>query len=190
MAFATQLTIGTGSKVSANYQSHEVSVIVTYELERQDTDLLKLVEEKAAEVEQAHSMVWRSIKSLRTEGKTENPSPPVSTQDKLDESETNTEQTPDGHNGAVPTEAAGIAQNGDARQSNGASPTEPMISGPQQRAVAALATRAQMSDEDLQRRLQMRFGKSAVGDLTKRQASMLLTELQRGEREKEHACTG
>jgi len=188
MAFATQLTIGTGSKVSANYQSHEVSVTVTYELERQDTDLLQLVEEKAAEVENAHSAVWRRIQDLRAERKTEQVSPHASAQEKLDSSET--EQAPDSGDGAAAEEAASISENGAATESNDAIPAEAMITGPQKRAVAALATRAQMSDEELQRRLQMRFGKSAVGDLTKRQASMLLTELQRSEREKEPACAG
>ena len=50
MAYATQLTISTGNKVSLNYQSQDVSVSLTYQLERDDGDVLHVVREKAAEV--------------------------------------------------------------------------------------------------------------------------------------------
>jgi len=45
MAYATQMTLGTGNKVSVNYQSQEHSVSVTYQLEREDTNLLQVVQE-------------------------------------------------------------------------------------------------------------------------------------------------
>ncbi len=67
MAIATGLSIGTSNKVSVDYQSQEVSVSVTYELERHDTDLLAFVADKAAEVEQAHTAVWRRIREIRAD---------------------------------------------------------------------------------------------------------------------------
>jgi hypothetical protein len=65
MAYATEITMGTGSKVSVNYQSQEVNVGVTYQLEREDENLLELVESKAAEVESAHRRLWKTIKEVR-----------------------------------------------------------------------------------------------------------------------------
>lgn len=69
MATATAVSIGTSNKVSVDYQSQEVSINVTYELERSDTDLLAFVVEKTAEVEQAHSSVWRRIREIRADTK-------------------------------------------------------------------------------------------------------------------------
>jgi len=70
VAVATSLSIGTSNKVSVDYQSQEVSVSVTYELERHETDILAFVTDKAAEVEQAHTAVWRRIREIRAEQKT------------------------------------------------------------------------------------------------------------------------
>lgn len=65
MAFATELTIGTGNKVSLNYQSHEVSVSVTYQLEREDSDVVAVVKEKTAELAQAHYAAWRELRDAK-----------------------------------------------------------------------------------------------------------------------------
>lgn len=69
MAYVTTVTIGTSNKVSVDYQSQEVSVSVTYQLERSDEDLQAFVETRTAEVEQAHSLIWRRIRELRSEQK-------------------------------------------------------------------------------------------------------------------------
>jgi len=69
MAIATAVTIGTSNKVTVDYQSQEVSISVTYELERGDADLQAFVTDKAAEVERAHSAVWRRIREIRAEQK-------------------------------------------------------------------------------------------------------------------------
>ena len=61
MAYAVQVTLSTGNKVSLNYQSQEVSVGVTYQLERDDTGLLALVQEKTAELAQAHRLAWQGL---------------------------------------------------------------------------------------------------------------------------------
>ncbi|MDE2106568.1 MAG: hypothetical protein KGL39_55650 [Patescibacteria group bacterium] len=74
MAFATRVTIGTGNKVTQSYQSQDVSVSVTYELERSDTDLIAFMAAKAAEVEACHTAVWQGIFAKRMErGMTEAP---------------------------------------------------------------------------------------------------------------------
>ena len=62
MAYPIQLTLGTGNKVSVNYQSQEVSVSVTYQLESEDTDLLSFARDKASEVAAVHGIAWEQIK--------------------------------------------------------------------------------------------------------------------------------
>ena len=69
MAIATAVSIGTSNKVTMDYQSQEVSISVTFELERGDADLQAFVADKAAEVERAHSAVWRRIRDIRAEQK-------------------------------------------------------------------------------------------------------------------------
>ena len=71
MAHVTAVTIGHTDRVSANYQSQEVSVSVTFQLERSDDDLQAFVEDKAAEVESAHGTIWRRIRELREQRKAE-----------------------------------------------------------------------------------------------------------------------
>ncbi len=62
MAYAIEVTIGTGNKVSLNYQSQEVNVSITYRLEREDTDVLAVVEDKANELVRAHALAWKRVK--------------------------------------------------------------------------------------------------------------------------------
>ena len=62
MAYALEVTIGTGNKVSLNYQSQEVNVSITYRLEREDGDVLELVREKADELVAVHALSWKRIK--------------------------------------------------------------------------------------------------------------------------------
>jgi len=62
MAYAVEITLGTGNKVSLNYQSQEVNVSITYQLEREDTDVLALVGDKADELVRAHALAWKRVK--------------------------------------------------------------------------------------------------------------------------------
>ena len=185
MAVVTNLTIGTSTKMSVNYQSHEISVTVSYELERQDSDLMKLVEEKAAEVEKAHRSIWRRIRDLRAQEKSEDASTPAATTEA--EPLQAAEECSNGETGppVTPPEGASSPSGNNGALYKEAPASEAMITAPQRRAIEALAGRAQITDEELRRRMQARFGKSEVEDLTKRQASMLLAELQRSEREHE-----
>ncbi len=156
MAYATQITISTGSKVSVNYQSNEVQVGVTYQLERKDENLLQLVESKAAEVEAAHRRLWKSIKAERLQQQEQPDSQPQ-------------------------TSAHGYSQNGNGSR-NGYHPNSAngnaMITEAQQRAVYALVNKMQMDAEEVERTLRMRFDKFHLPELTKRQASQFIDELQ------------
>jgi hypothetical protein len=69
MAHAVEITLGTGNKVSLNCQSQEVSVSITYQLEREDTDVLQVVEEKATEVAQAHQKAWEALRDAKVGSK-------------------------------------------------------------------------------------------------------------------------
>lgn len=67
MAHPITITLGTGNKVSADYQSQEAHITVTYELERHETDIQVIVLEKAEEIESLHSAFWRRMRDIRAE---------------------------------------------------------------------------------------------------------------------------
>jgi len=62
MAYPIEVTIGTGNKVSLNYQSQEVNMSLTYKLEREDKDVLAIVRDKADELVRAHALAWKRVK--------------------------------------------------------------------------------------------------------------------------------
>lgn len=66
MAYAVEMTLGAGNKVSLNYQSEEVSVSITYKLERQDVDVLEIVKQKAPELIEAHRLAWERVRDAKT----------------------------------------------------------------------------------------------------------------------------
>jgi len=68
MAFPVRVTLGMSVKSSADYQSEEVTLIVSWELERSDTDLQKLVAEKAEELKEAHATLCQRLKGQRQIG--------------------------------------------------------------------------------------------------------------------------
>ena len=194
MAFVTSLTIGTASKVAMNFQSQEVSVTVTYQLERQDTDLMQIVEEKAAEVEQAHSTIWRRIRDLRAQ-QTEETSPQPVRSAPADATLANPAGDTDEPADEAAAEAPGAVTAESSPNSNGTPPdgallSEALATSPQRRAIYALVTRADMSDEALRRLPQISFGKTQVEELITREAWLLLPELQRSEREKVQSSAG
>jgi len=174
MAYATQITIGTGRKVSVNYQSQEVQVGVTYQLEREDQNLLQLVESKAAEIENVHRRLWKKLNAENQQQEH------TSTQNNGNGALTQQE------NGAYPTNGNGhngYSQNGHSSEngshSNGAAMTEA-----QERAVYALTRKIQMDPEEVERTLRMRFEKTHIQSLTKREASQFIDELQHKQRMK------
>jgi hypothetical protein len=193
MAYVTAVTIGTSNKVSIDYQSQEVSVSVTFQLERSDGDLVSFVEDKAAEVERAHSTVWRRIRELRSEQKAadqaaqsngqpveEQPPPPKRRRRSM--TEANGQPPEPSSNGAQPqaVDEGGVAV-AEPPAPAPESPSEVPSSTAQQRAILSLANRAVMTDAQLTQLLDERFAKSRLEELTKQQAAQLLIELQRGE---------
>lgn len=190
MAYATQITIGTGRKVSVNYQSQEVQVGVTYQLEREDQNLLQLVETKAAEIESVHRRLWKKLKSERkpqdapdqNNGNGALPeSPPRTNYAEYQ----NGESADNGYsqNGYSSENGSSNGYHSSHGGSNGAS-NGATITEPQERAVYALTRKIKMDAEEVERTLRMRFEKRYIRELTKREASQFIDELQRKERMK------
>jgi len=75
MAYPIQVTLTTGNKVSLNYQSQEVSVTLTYQLERHDTDVPALVQEKTKELAQAHQLAWQGLHEAKVATVQPHPTP-------------------------------------------------------------------------------------------------------------------
>lgn len=162
MAYATQLTIGTGNKVSLNYQSQDVNVSLTYELERGDTDLLAVVQEKAAEVAAVHRMAWKHIRDAKVKGETIAPTTLCASV------------------GAEPSGST-VATASSAEES---SDEEERATAGQQTALLALLAHLEWSEEQVAGQMAARFNCSDVEHLTQRQVATWLLELQRNEREK------
>ncbi len=194
VATITTVSIGTGNKVSVDYQSQEVNINVTYELERSDTDLNAFLNEKAQEVEAAHSLLWRRIRELRTDqkatdkGKDSPAPPPAAANGTPPPAEGNGRRRSNGKAASsAPVEAAAPPESA-APGGNGAkapvpvpvgAPAPEMLSPAQQRAILSLANRARMSDEGLSSMLGILCGKTALEQLTKQEAAQVLVELQR-----------
>jgi len=173
MAYATQLTIGTGNKVSINYQSQDVSVSLTYQLEREDLDVLQVVREKAAEVALAHQTAWQRIRDAKVEGvRVENikaeavQTPPQTTPTSETASQSAAELAPDASSTA--DEAATVGQ---------------------QAALRTILSHIGWSEEQVRDYFATHFSSASIEctsieQLTQRQASLWLLELQRNERER------
>jgi hypothetical protein len=157
MAYATEITIGTGSKMSANYQSQDFNVSLTYQIEREDNDLVQLVEEKATEVETLHALIRGQILKLRTQADTEtlNGKVPVN-------KEPTNGSSPNPINSVVPKKHA-----------------ETAITKVQERAVSRLAETIGLPDEELKKLIACRYGRSTLSELSRHQGRMLITDLQR-----------
>lgn len=186
MAIVTTVSIGTGNKVSVDYQSQEVSVNVTYELERDDADLLAFVTEKAAEVEEAHSAIWRKIREARSAGKANAPNGNRDNHDMDDSPLSSIRRERAGRRRETPVvESAVDSDEGSALDTEERAPAEDgsPCSAAQQRAILSLANLARLSDASLTEALSARYGKTAVEQLTKNEAARFLMDLQRRDRE-------
>ena len=156
MAYPVQITIGTGNKVSVNYQSQEVNVCVTYQLERGENDLLTVAREKAGEVIAAHGIMWARVRGETTDEKNARMS-------------------------STPTEEAEVPT---AAEGDDAPPGvhQLLLSGGQLAAIEALLVQAGWSQTQVEDHLLEEFGKSELSELSGSQATQLLLELQREER--------
>ena len=165
MAFATEMPIGTGSKMSANFQSQDFNVSLTYQLERGDIDLVQLAEEKAAEVETLHARIRRQILQLRSQAAPK-PAAESNAQDRV--------QSTDGSmNGSVQEPTTMTPEIASKTRS------EAPITKAQQRVIQKLVERAEMTCEELETLVACRFGWSRMEKLTQRQGHTLIAELQR-----------
>jgi hypothetical protein len=189
MAYATQITIGTGRKVSVNYQSREVQVGVTYQLEREDQNLLQLVETKAAEIETVHRRLWKKLKAERTQQEASSESndnralPPQ--RQEYDEYQSGAQSNGHTSNGQSSNGySSGENSSNGYHEPNGSPSNGATITEPQERAVYALTRKIQMDPEEVERTLRVRFEKTHIQQLTKREASQFIDELQRKQRMK------
>lgn len=165
MAYPIQLTIGTGNKVSVNYQSQEVNVSVTYQLESEDTDLLSFARDKAGEIAAVHGIAWEQIrgeKAAKTATK--------KNAESSEETDSKPEATPQK---VEPTDEESV-------------PVTPLTEG-QLAAIEALTAQADWSEEQTRETLRDRFGKAELNELSTVQAAQLLLDLQRAERLKTQA---
>lgn len=189
MAQATSLTIGTSRKVSANYQSHEVSVAVSYDVERGDPDLLQLAAQKASEVEQVYQAVSSRLRGEQTEEARRQPLSLVR-DDGADEAPSSTPGEAPDSPPAEPSPAESPSGEPDyfAEDGSGSATAEALATKAQVRAVHALGARLNMSRVELQELLRVRFGITEAEQLRKSQATAMLLELQRKDRQrvKEH----
>jgi hypothetical protein len=166
MAYAIQATIGAGNKVSLNYQSQEVNVSLTYQLERQDTDVLHVIQEKAEEVARAHQAAWQRIHDVKVEGNAEN-----------------RQKSPASDPPSAGATAPGAGEAALEAQAAASTAADEVATAGQQAALRALLTHTGVSDEQVREKLQADFSCSGIEELTRQQASQWLLQLQRRERE-------
>lgn len=177
MAYATQVTISTGNKVSLNYQSQEVSVTLTYQIEREDADVLTVVKEKTLELAQAHRTAWQTLHDAKVS---------AVTQRELQKPETmpamphpNVETTQDAAQALeTPSESSQTSE-----VLSGSMVSSPRIMPGQLAALLLLLTEGKWSEERRRDYLRERFSCDHVDDLSADQAREWLLELQRAERE-------
>ncbi len=179
MAYAVQLTIGTGNKVSINYQSQDVSVSLTYQLEREDADVLAVAREKAGEVAAAHRIAWEHIRDekvsqnkVRGKGVRESEQSGATSEEAFLQVEPLPSEVPLEEEVALET-----------KEENGAPsvPLVPLTSG-QAAAIQALVTQAGWSAVQMQGYLREHFQVHEVSELSTTQAAQMLLYLQREER--------
>ncbi len=166
MAYITQVTLSNSNRASVDYQSQEAQVSVTYQLERTDTDLMAFVEEKAGEVEQAHTLLWNRIRQLRS----------ASTADNGEKQVGNAPATAP----KQPTVAKKAREEAVPRESI---PAAKPASVAQQNALYSLFNRLRYTEEQISVLLANKFQKPAVESLSQTEASQLLVEIQRQERD-------
>lgn len=167
MAYATELTISTGNKVSLNFQSQEVSVTLTYQLEREDADVVAVVREKTAELAQAHRAAWQTLRDAKVAA-----AKGVSQEAAASPGEPEALSTPD-----LPAQAPSVVVD-----SPPPAPIERVKPG-QVAALCLLLRQTGWSDERRITYLRETFSCESVNDLNAEQARGWLLELQRAERE-------
>jgi hypothetical protein len=192
MAYVTQVTISTANKVSLNYQSQEVSVTLTYQLEREDTDVLAVIREKTAELAQAHRMAWQGLRDARVNGKATG-SGAATTVETANTTEP-LDQTDDGEaamfNASVTTPTA--PEESMERVQKEAAPPEPPTPQPleepakpgQHEALRLFCQQAGWDEAQQAAHLRQQFACDTLEGLSQAQATEWLLALQRAARQK------
>lgn len=212
MAFATQITITTGSKVSANFQSQEVNIGVTYQLERGDEDLLAVADAKAAEVESVHRHVWYQLQAERDRHRQSkskrngyhsngqsNGRPSVngaggkaggyfpdsngdSTVFSPQTSEVNAQVASDGIAGHSSCDDLQACEEANGGEENSSQSSNDEMTSAQSHAVASLTNSLAMTVDELEAVVRMICGKGPDEVMTKSEASKVITDLQHKQR--------
>jgi hypothetical protein len=184
MAYPVQVTLTTGNKVSLNYQSQEVSVTLTYQLEREDTDVLALVQEKTRELALAHQLAWQGLHEAKTgtmqsvdirsvEAESANPA----------SSEENIEAGMDSQTTSQTADSADLAASHlpPDEWTQPKAPLEPATVG-QRGALKVMLQQAKWTKDDVADHLHTQFGCEQIEELNAAQAAEWLLELQRAAR--------
>ncbi len=207
MAFLARVTLGSSTKVSKDFQSEEVTVIVSWEMERGDEDLLRFVRVKAVELEEARSLLAQTLQEARAykqqiAAARAAPTAPSEPEEAVSVAlPARAKRQKAGRKKATPLPedesddaeklAAEMAKGEAQEATSPAIPTEPRhlarpsapdpnqsLTDAQKRAVLVLAQRL-MDLQDFPTFLQQHLGKSSVDELTWKEAAGLIGEFQR-----------
>lgn len=170
MAFPIQLTLSTGNKVSLNYQTRDVAVSLTYQLEREDTDVLQVVKQKTQELAQAHRLAWQGLRDARVSA----------ARGTLEELQTDGEPQNGNRKGSSPLASSPVHMPTDTLVEPVA-PLEPATPG-QRGALRVLLDQAGWKEEIIPAHLREQFGCETMDDLQAVLAAQWLLELQRAAR--------
>ena len=158
MAYPTEITLETGGVVREDGGDQNVRVSVTWALERHD-DLKTLADRLAADLERAHSAVWRGVQGG---------SLPIMEKPRLEMTAT-----------SQPDDETGQPEPEPSKESIGGEPNGAPASAPQVIALRSHAFRAGKSRTELDSLASDRFARDTVEHLTKTEAAALLLSLQK-----------
>ncbi|BDI34153.1 hypothetical protein CCAX7_62040 [Capsulimonas corticalis] len=159
MAYPTEITIETGGVVREGGGDQNVRVCVTWALERHD-DLETLADSLSADLERAHSAVWRGVQGG---GSLPNPEKPPLEMTDL----------------AQPRGEPQRAEPEPPKAGAGNGPSDAPATAPQVIALRSHAFRAGKSRAELDALAAERFARDSVELLTKIEAASFLMSLQR-----------
>ncbi len=191
MAYAVEMTLGTGNKVSLNYQSEEVSVSITYKIERQDVDVLEIVKQKAPELVEAHRLAWERVREAKAP-RTPAPVAKIAQDIVLEESiagestsvlsgeEVDSVDEPETDEPEAKTEDTSQDDNllSEEQQEDQAPVTPAQV-----QVILALSRALELDEKTLKTRLSIHADESVLECLTHAQAAALIVEMSRERRE-------
>lgn len=191
MAYPVELTLGTGNKVSLNYQSEEVNVSITYRLERGEENVLEVVRCKAPELIEAHRLAWERVREAKA--------PQISAPRAQIEEAIPLQEDSATHTAELPSDEAISVDGIEAQDDNSvqaedlltektieevtAEDVQTPITPAQIQVVLALGRALELDDKALEARLSRHAGEPVLECLTQVQAAALIVEMSRERRE-------